>query len=255
MTLAQFIDLFLSPLVLGLLLVLSLGLMRGRALRWLRRIGYLLIGACLVLATPLGANALLAIAEHRAPPATACDVPLPTTVVLLAGGVRRKSTDPADIGALNEASVQRTLEAVALTQRLPDAQLVISGGAEKGTVAESTHMAELAVRLGMQRLAIRTETTSLTTWENAHNVRAMLPALPTRIWLVTSALHMPRSLLAFQTAGFTPCSDPADLRANAFDGVADLVPRGSAVSKSEAVLHELVGEIVYRWQARNTAKR
>ncbi|MEO6297608.1 MAG: YdcF family protein [Dokdonella sp.] len=255
MPLAQFIDLFLSPLVLGFLLVLSLGLMRGRGWRWLRSITYVLVGVCLVLATPLGANTLLAVAESRAPSATACVTPLPTTVVLLAGGVRRKSADPVDVGALNEASVQRTLEAVALTQRLQDAQLVISGGVEKGAVAESTHMAELAVRLGLPRAAILTETTSLTTWENAQNVRALLPALPTRIWLVTSALHMPRSLLAFQAAGFTPCSDPADLRASAFEGIADLVPRGSAITKSEAVLHELVGEIVYRWQARTTADR
>ncbi|MEO6687831.1 MAG: YdcF family protein [Dokdonella sp.] len=251
MTLAQFIDLFLSPLVLGLLLMLSLALMRGRALRWLRRIDYMMIGMCVAMATPLGANTLLAIAERRAPAAIACDAPPPTTVVLLAGGVRRKSNDPSDVGALNEASVQRTLEAVALTQRLPDAQLVISGGVDKGIVAESTHMAELAVRLGLPRTAIRTETTSLTTWENAQNVRELQPALPARIWLVTSALHMPRSLLAFQAAGFTPCSDPADLRASAFHGIGDLVPRGSAVTKSEAVLHELVGEIVYRWQARD----
>lgn len=251
MTLAQFIDLFLSPLMLGPLLGVSLALMRGPRLRWLRRLHAVLIGVCVAMATPLGANTLLAIAERRAPPATECDTPLPTTVVLLAGGVRRKSGDPADVGALNEASVQRTLEAVALVQRLPDAQLVISGGVDKGTVAESMHMAELAVRLGLPRTTIRTETTSLTTWENAQNVRALRPALPARIWLVTSALHMPRSLLAFQAAGFAPCSDPADLRASAFDGVADLLPRGSAVSKSEAVLHELVGEIAYRWQARD----
>jgi uncharacterized SAM-binding protein YcdF (DUF218 family) len=246
MTIAQFIDLFLSPLVLGFLLVLSLVLLRGRGPRWLRRIGYVLVGLCIALATPLGANTLLVIAERRAPLARACDAPVPTTIVVLAGGVRRKSGDAADVGALNEASVQRTLEAVALLQRLPDAHLVISGGVDKGTVAESSHMAELAVRLGVPRETIRTETTSLTTWENAQNVRALLPALPQRIWLVTSALHMPRSLLAFEAAGFTPCSDPADVRAAAFEGIADLVPRGGAVSKSEAVLHELAGELAYR---------
>jgi uncharacterized SAM-binding protein YcdF (DUF218 family) len=252
MTFARFIDLFLSPLVLGLLLALVLWRLRGRGPRWLRRFSWLLIGLCLALSTPLGANALLALAESRAPVAAACALPAPTTVVLLAGGVRRReSADPADVGALNEASVQRTLEAVALTLRQPGAQLVISGGFDKGVVAESTRMAELALRLGLPREAIRTETSSLTTWENAQQVRALQPALPTRIWLVTSAVHMPRALIAFEAAGFTPCSAPADRRSSLFENAADLVPRGGAVAKSEAVLHELVGEIVYRWHARD----
>jgi uncharacterized SAM-binding protein YcdF (DUF218 family) len=251
MTLAQFIDLFLSPLVLGMLLLIALWWLRGRGPRWLRRTACLLMVVCIALATPLGANTLLAIAESRAPTAVACPAPWPTTVVLLAGGVRRESDDAADVGALNEASVQRTLEAVALVQRVPGAQLVISGGYDKGVIAESTRMAELALRLGMPRDAIRTETTSLTTWENAQRVRALVPELPSRIWLVTSALHMPRALIAFRAAGFESCSDPADLRAGAFEGAADLVPRGGAISKSEAVLHEFVGEMAYRWRTRD----
>jgi uncharacterized SAM-binding protein YcdF (DUF218 family) len=250
MTFAQFVDVFLSPLVLGLLAVLASFLLRRRGPRWLRRLCHALIGLCIVLATPLGANTLLALAEQRGQAAATCESPLPSTIVLLAGGIRRTSSDPTDIGALNEASIQRTLAAVALAQRTPAAQLVISGGLDKDRVAESTRMAELAVILGVPRDALRTETLSQTTWENAQQVRALQPPLPARIWLVTSALHMPRSLLAFRAAGFTPCSYPADLRASAFDGVADLVPRGSAISKSEAVLHELVGEIAYRWQAR-----
>jgi uncharacterized SAM-binding protein YcdF (DUF218 family) len=253
MTFAQFIDVFLSPLVLGLLAVLASFLLRRRGPRWLRRLCHVLIGFCVVLATPLGANTLLALAEQRAPAAAACESPLPSTIVLLAGGIRRISADSTDVGALNEASVQRTLAAAALVQRTPAAQLVISGGVDKGKgkVAESTRMAELAATLGVPRDALRTETLSQTTWENAQQVRALQPPLPARIWLVTSALHMPRSLLAFRAAGFTPCSYPADVRASAFDGVADLMPRGSAVTKSEAVLHELVGEVAYRWQARD----
>jgi len=250
MTTAQIVDLFLSPLVLGLLLVLVLWALRGRGPRWIRRLCGALIGLCIVLATPIGANMLIAAGEYRAPPATGCAAPLPTTVVLLAGGIRRESDDPADVGALNEASVQRTLAASAMVLAQPGMQLVISGGFDKGLVAESTRMAELAVMLGVPRASIVTETTSLTTWENAEQVRATQPDLPPRIWLVTSALHMPRSLIAFRAAGFTPCSAPADYRAGRFEGFSDFVPRGGAISKSEAVLHELVGEIAYRWRTR-----
>jgi uncharacterized SAM-binding protein YcdF (DUF218 family) len=250
MTGEQIVDLFLSPLVLGLLLVLALWLLRGRGARWLRRVCGTLIGFCIVLATPLAANTLIAIGEYRAPPASDCRAPLPTAIVVLAGGIRRETDDPADVGALSEASVQRTLAASAMVLRQPGTPLVISGGLDNGVVAESTRMAELSVMLGVPRASIATETTSLTTWENAQQVRATEPDLPARIWLVTSALHMPRSLIAFRAAGFTPCSAPVDYRAGTFRGVSDLVPRGSAINKSEAALHELAGELAYRWRAR-----
>ena len=79
-------------------------------------------------------------------------------------------------------------------------------------------------------------------------VRAMDPALPSRIWLVTSALHMPRALIAFRAAGFEPCSYPSDFLSAPFEA-RDVLPRGSAVANSEAALHEVVGEIVYRLRA------
>ena len=43
---------------------------------------------------------------------------------------------------------------------------------------------------------------------------------------------------------------PVDYRAGTFRGASDLMPRGSAVNKSEAALHELVGELAYRWRSR-----
>ncbi|HJT97103.1 MAG TPA: YdcF family protein, partial [Rhodanobacteraceae bacterium] len=97
--------------------------------------------------------------------------------------------------------------------------------------------------------AIRAETGSTTTWENAARVRALEPALPSRIWLVTSALHMPRALIAFRAAGFEPCAWPGDYRASPFEGIADLLPHAGAIANADATLHEWVGEIVYRLRA------
>lgn len=102
--------------------------------------------------------------------------------MVLAGGIRRAPYDADDYGALNSASVQRTLDAAVLALATPGAQLVISGGARPDErVAESTLMAGLARRLGVRAAAIRTETTSRTTWENAQHVRALVPGVPTRI--------------------------------------------------------------------------
>jgi uncharacterized SAM-binding protein YcdF (DUF218 family) len=242
------VDAILSPLGLGLLVALLLWRFRGRASHRLWRAGLVVEFVCIALATPLGASALIAIQENRAPMPDRCAAPQPSVVVLLAGGVRRVPTDARDIGALSAPSVRRTIDAVALVRDHPDAELVITGSREDETVPESEVMAELARRMGVRAEAIRIEPTALTTWQNAMRVRAMDPALPARIWLVTSALHMPRALIAFRAAGFEPCSWPGDFLYAPFEA-RDVLPRGSAVANSEAALHEMVGELVYRLRA------
>ncbi|HET6546234.1 MAG TPA: YdcF family protein [Rhodanobacteraceae bacterium] len=246
---SRLIDTLLSPLSFGLLLALILWLARARAPRWLWRAGFVLEAACVVLATPVCANALVAWQEQRNAVRAPCATPEPSTIVLLAGGARRVPRDAGDIGALNDASVQRTLAAAELMQ-VPGSLLVISGGSRPGDrIAESTLMAALASRLGVPAAAIRVETRARTTWENAQDVRALVPAVPHRIELVTSALHMPRALIAFRAAGFDACAHPVDFRATPIREFEDFVPRGGGVARTEAVLHELVGELAYRWRA------
>jgi uncharacterized SAM-binding protein YcdF (DUF218 family) len=101
----------------------------------------------------------------------------------------------------------------------------------------------------MPKSAIRAELAATTTWENASTVRALEPKLPTRIWLVTSALHMPRSLLAFRAAGFEPCAYAGDYRSAPLEGPADFFPSAGAIANADAVLHEWVGELAYRIRA------
>ena len=245
----DFVDAFLSPLGFGLLLALVLWRRRHRLSPRALRIG---IGAeilCFALATPLGANLLMYWQESRAPWPDACAPPEPRVIVVLSGGMRRDAEDARDFGVLNIASLQRTLAGAELARRIPGAELVIAGGARIGggnDIAQSTVMANVAQQLGVPAAAIRTETTSTTTWENATNLRALQPALPARIWLVTSAMHMPRSLRAFRAAGFEPGAYPTDVRTGGFEGVAELLPSAGAIADTNAVLHEWVGEIAYR---------
>jgi uncharacterized SAM-binding protein YcdF (DUF218 family) len=247
MLLTRLIDAVFSPLVIGM--IVAVLLWRWREPRGVRALGWAIAAICLLLATPLGANLLLALAERRAP-ISACTAPAPATIVLLGGGVRRAPESPDDVGALSSASVQRTIDAVAWVLASPGTDLVISGGMRPGDeVAESTLMATLARRLGVPAASIRTETASRTTWENAQFVRSLAPRLPSRIALTTSALHLPRALIAFRAAGFEPCAHPVDYRAAPFRDLADLLPRGGALAASDAVIHEWIGELVYRWKA------
>jgi uncharacterized SAM-binding protein YcdF (DUF218 family) len=245
----ELIDTLLSPLGFGLLLGALMWLARGRLARAVIIVGLALELACLLFATPFGANLLLGAQEQREAVTSACESRPPSTLVLLAGGMRRDSGDAGDAGALGESSLQRTLGAADLFARVPGAQLVISGGRHRDAIV-SEEMARFAARLGVPVAAIRIEGRSLTTWENAMRVRELEPPLPQRIWLVTSAVHLPRALLAFRAAGFLPCGFPVDRRAAMFAGWTDLLPGGAAIARSEAVLHEWIGELAYRWRAK-----
>lgn len=251
MLLTRLIDTAISPLGFGLLLALLLWLTRRRAPRALWRFGLALELPCLLLATPFGANVLASLQERRiAARACAADTAsLP--IVLLAGGLRQRPHDADDVGALNDASLQRAIAAAALAAADPSAALVISGGTWRDEgIAESRLMGTLAQRLGVRPDSIRIETSSRTTWENAAHLRALEPTLPVRIRLVTSAIHMPRALLAFDAFGFEACAMPVDFRSTPYLQATDFLPGGGAVSLSTAVLHEWVGELGYRLRAR-----
>ena len=244
-----FVDVFLSPLGFGLLLALALWLRRRRLSRVALRAGIAIEILLLALSTPLGANALVAWQESRAPLPDTCAAPQPSTIVVLSGGIRRDAADARDFATLNVASLQRTIAGAELARRTPDAQLVLAGGPRIGghnDVSQAAVMAAIAEGFGVPATSIRAESLSTTTWENATRARALDPPLPQRIWLVTSATHMPRSLLAFRAAGFEPCSYPADRRASPFDGPADLLPSAGAIANTDAVLHEWIGEAAYR---------
>lgn len=243
------VDALLSPLGFGLLLALVLWIGRRRFSRIALRIGIAIELVLLVLSTPLGANTLVAWQERRAPLPDACAAPLPRAIVVLSGGIRRDAADARDFATLNVASLQRTIAGAELARQTPDALLVLAGGPRIGgssAISQATVMASIAEGFGVPAASIRAESLSTTTWENATRVRALAPPLPPRIWLVTSATHMPRALLAFRAAGFDPCAYPADRRASPFDGLADLLPSAGAIANTDAVLHEWVGEAAYR---------
>ena len=234
----------LSPLRLLFLIAIAWLLARHRRMHWLRVLLVAAAAAMIVLTTPFGANLLVGLQESRAS-ARACATPQPRTIVLLSSGVVSRPADVHQYGVLDLASLQRLFGALDLSRTLESAQLVIFGTSDRG-IPDSRILAELARSLGINDAALRVESSSLTTWQNAQAAAAMQPPLPRNVWLVTSALHMPRAAYAFREAGFDVCAYPVQPRYQGFDGIGYFLPTGSAVLKAEDALHEIVGEIVYR---------
>ena len=241
----------LSPLGLGLLSVLVLLLAWRRLSRLLRFLGLGVALICFVLLTPFGANALVDSLESRVPAVPDCPA-APQVIVVLAGGFDAEPDGDGDSEALTAASLRRLLAGIALWRRMPEAQLVLTGGGPY-SIREADVLGPLAEQLGVPASAIRRERDSRTTWENARNLRALAPPLPADIWLVSSAMHLPRALTAFHAFGFAPCAYASDREYVAPGGPGYFLPQSSAVRKSEIAIHELLGNLVYRWRASRLA--
>lgn len=237
-------DYALSPLTYALLLILFLVLTWRRLPCALRVIGIVVEIALLLLVAPAGANLLVLGVESQVPPPQACAVPTPSTVVVLSSGTLRWPRSPDDFAALTPTSLYRLFAGIALWQRTPDSRLVIAGGGRG--VPESVLLANLAVRMGVPRSAMTIDDKSHTTWENALYVSKLSPALPKRIWLVSSALHLPRALGAFRAWGFEPCAWSSEsLYQSPRLSLGYFMPQSSSLDKADKAIHELVGEVVY----------
>lgn len=243
-------DFLLSPLTYALLLGLLLALAWRRLPRPARYVGVLAEILLVVAMTPLGANLLVRAVEWRARPDVACTATPPTTIVLLSGGLDRRARSATDFSALSRSSVERLLAAIELWRAHPGSRIVISGGGIRGGAAESAVLEQMASRLGVPDGAMRIEARSRTTWENARNVAALEPPLPRRVWLVSSALHLPRALGAFRAFGFQPCPwSSGSLYVSPRFRIGYFVPQTSALDKADRAIHELIGGWVYDWRA------
>jgi uncharacterized SAM-binding protein YcdF (DUF218 family) len=203
--------------------------------------------ACVLAMTPLVGNALLGWLEAPyAGPVPACDGG--DHVVVLAGGFERAARAPDDHDALSDASVRRLVRAITLARASPARRLVVTGGGA-WRVPESAVLAALAVELGVPATTVERETDSHDTWQGAEALARSWGDRGARIWLVSSAWHLRRAMLAFETAGFDPCPVAADRRHRDVSDWGALLPQASGLRKTEVALHELAGIAWYRWRA------
>ena len=233
--LSLIVELLVPPAGFVLLAVLLLVFWRGRRLR-------ALLALCLVplllLGMPIVADTLLAALDPS--PADPSPNPLPGAIVILSADVDR-TQDGTDLGPL---TIERERAGAELARRtgLP---VLVSGGIVTAPPPVAMMMAGSMAR--DFNVPVRwIEATSPTTWENARRSAVILQGEGIgRVFLVTHAWHMRRSLLAFQRAGldaipFVVRSDPWPRYS-----LLELVPRASAWQRSYYAIHEWIGLLWY----------
>ncbi len=228
--------LLLPPASLALAALLALLLFRGRLGRGL---ALLCLVGLMLLSLPIVSMPLLASLDVSEPP----DGPPPEAVVVLGGDVDRVPDPPGAV--LGSLSLERVRAGAALQRRSGLPVLVSGGVVDDLPLTVGRLMAESMT--GDFGVPVRwTEAASPTTWENAEYSATMLKAAGiNRVYLVTHAWHMRRSLLAFRRVGIDAV--PAPVRLDPWPRLrpGELLPRTSAWVNSFYAMHEWVGLAYY----------
>lgn len=243
----------ISPLNLGfVILLIALALLWTK--RW--RLGRALIGLLAVCGLAISvlpvADWTIRPLEDRFPAVTS---PLERVdgIVVLGGVMDQFMTRARGQPSLNR-TVERLTEFMVLAKRHPGAKLVFSGGSGSAfdqTLKEATAVRQFFSSQGLDPSRVVFERDSRNTAENATLTKALATPKPDERWvLITSALHMPRSIGVFRAAGWKITAYPVDYLTSASYSPLDGYGFGPGVNALSTALREWIALAVYRFLGR-----
>lgn len=184
------------------------------------------------------------------------DLPKADAIVVL-GGATESAIPPRQWIELREEG-DRVLYGGKLYRDGKAPRIILSGGRvdwRPSSASEADDMATLLETMGVPRSAMILDPDSLNTRENAVNTKKIMEAQDIRqILLVTSAMHMPRSLLIFKKLGINAIPAPTDYTVLQLDQAAqgttealilDSLPDADQLRRTSRALKEYVGIFVY----------
>lgn len=199
--------------------------------------------------------------EHQHVPSG--ELPSAEAIVLLGGATRPAVSPRPDVDLQDEGD--RIVRAAQLYRDGKSSLIVASGGRLRWDDAnlpveesEAYDMASILQLLGVPEENIILEPNSRNTYENAIFTKPLLEERNIdRILLVTSAIHMPRSLQIFEKLGIEAIPAPTDFiavapqhsltaRGNLTQHLIDALPQASNLALTTRALKEYIGLVVYR---------
>ena len=261
--LSKLLPLFVYPLGLActlliITLLLRLGKRRNRRKRASQLSSSLIFLALIVLWSASNgwvSNYLVKSLEWQNIPET---IPQAEAIVLLGGSTKAPSY-PRSMPDISEQG-DRVIYAAKLYKEGKAPLIIAAGGRidwRVGGQPESEDMQQLLEFIGIPNEAIIKESKSLNTHENAVNVREILREKRIeKILLVTSAMHMPRSLLIFKKQQINAIAAPTDflvtqrnldeLTSSTQSIILNLIPDAHNLAKTTRALKEYLGLLIYR---------
>jgi uncharacterized SAM-binding protein YcdF (DUF218 family) len=184
------------------------------------------------------------------------DIHQAEAIVVLGGGTRPRIA-PRPWYEVNEAG-DRILYGSWLYKQGKAPLLIVTGGRAEwlgeGGNPESEDMAAIAEFIGVPPNVIIQESQSFNTRDNAINTKEILTKRGiNKILLVTSALHMPRSMEIFRKVGVEAIAAPTDFLSvqnennKGFASILELFPSVDALRNTTNAIKEYIGLLVYQF--------
>jgi uncharacterized SAM-binding protein YcdF (DUF218 family) len=204
-----------------------------------------------LMTTPIGAGVLCwGLAHGLSQVATQEAAHGATGVVVLGGGAQTYSAGGQVVGTLTPSSMFRTLEGARVAKLIGARLVIASGGAprpEEQLKPESEMIRAVLVQAGVPAETIVEESISKTTREQARAVAPMLRARGVnRFILVTSPVHMRRSLDVFRLEGVDPVPSIAVMRSEHLPRPPLLLPDGGSLDLSQEAIYDYAA-LLYYW--------
>ncbi len=172
------------------------------------------------------------------------------TGVLLGGGIF--NYEPGNDKLIQKHNPDRFYQSMLLLKKRKIENIIISGGSGSlifKNILEAELMKKALIDLGFQTSRIYVEKRSHNTYENAYFTRELMDEnfSSKRVLLITSSLHMRRSVKCFQKQGIVVVPYPTDKMTGErrFDVGHLLLPDTANLLKWEKLLHEWIGYLVY----------
>jgi uncharacterized SAM-binding protein YcdF (DUF218 family) len=212
----------------------------------------ILVVAYWIMSTPIGAKGLESILAHDySPLETRTDGEDAQAIVILGGGIINLHSKGETISIVVSETAMRAMEGARLYQMLNDPMIIVSGGENPfmgGGTPESELIADLLMDMGVPKGRIILESISQSTREQAQQLSPLLRRYEIdRFILVTSPLHMHRSLAVFRANGMKPIPGPSALPTDIFlDSNQVILPSWVALDASQAAMREFMA-LAYYW--------
>ena len=166
-------------------------------------------------------------------------------IVVLSGG---QYCDAPEYGEDSpDGGVLERMRYGAFLHRKTHKPVFVTGGkpSEAGTLAAGVVM-QRSLQNDFHIPVLGAETQSTTTWENAAFSAPLLREHGVqKIYLVTHAVHMPRSVKVFEQAGLQVVPAPTRFATSCKTDIRDFLPRSSSLSASNYALYEWIGRAWY----------
>jgi uncharacterized SAM-binding protein YcdF (DUF218 family) len=185
-------------------------------------------------------------------------LPTADAIVILGGATRSQAYPRPDVDLAD--SGDRVWYGATLYRAGKAPKIIVSGGriAWKGSgTPEAEDLTKLLVAMGVPPLDIIPESNSFNTRDNAVNVQKILKERDfKRILLVTSAMHMPRSMAIFKKIGIDAIAAPTDYRISQLEldepnsqteaSILSFLPSEDCLSLTTQAIREYIGIFVYK---------